>query len=208
MRAAPNPLKLEGLKHVPAYLSHEQQKSLLDVLRRIVQQAPLFTPVMPRFGQPMSVRMTSCGEWGWYSDKSGYRYIPAHPVTNHPWPTIPDMLLKAWSELTQDPTPPDSALINYYDSKARMGLHQDRDEDDLSAPVLSLSLGDTATFRVGGLSRGEPTTSIKLHSGDAFILAGEGRLAFHGIDRILPDTSPLLAQGGRINITMRRVRKS
>jgi alkylated DNA repair protein (DNA oxidative demethylase) len=98
-------------------------------------------------------------------------------------------------------------LVNFYTADAKMGLHQDRDETDLQAPVVSISLGDTCLFRVGGLNRTDPTGSFKLTSGDVVVLGGESRLAFHGVDRIYPGTSTLLKSGGRINLTLRRVTK-
>ena len=153
----------------------------------------------------MSVRMTNCGPLGWVTDERGYRYEPAHPETGEPWPPIPGLLLKAWSELAGYPHPPEACLVNVYGPEARMGLHQDRDEADFFAPVLSLSLGDTCLFRIGGLTRGGPTRSLRLASGDALVLGGEARLAFHGVDRIMPGTSTLLREGGRINLTLRRV---
>ena len=145
------------------------------------------------------------GALGWVSDETGYRYQPAHPETGEPWPAMPDALPAAWQALAGYPHPPEACLINLYDATAKMGLHQDRDEDDLDAPVLSLSLGDTAVFRVGGTSRGGRTMSLKLQSGDALSFGGPARLAFHGIDRIIAGTSTLLPQGGRINLTLRRV---
>jgi alkylated DNA repair protein (DNA oxidative demethylase) len=154
----------------------------------------------------MSVRMTNCGPLGWVTDKArGYRYEACHPVTGKPWPAMPAMLLSLWNELADYPSPPEACLINYYANSASMGLHQDRDEADLSAPVLSVSLGDTAVFRVGGRTRRAPTTRLELASGDVVLLAGEDRLAFHGVDRIIPGSSDLLEEGGRFNLTLRRV---
>ena len=115
------------------------------------------------------------------------------------------LLLDAWRELARYPHPPEACLVNFYGADARMGLHQDRDEQDFAAPVVSLSLGDTCLFRIGGGKRSDPTRSLKLASGDALVLGGEARLAFHGVDRIMPGTSTLLPEGGRINLTMRRV---
>jgi alkylated DNA repair protein (DNA oxidative demethylase) len=162
---------------------------------------------MPRSGKPFSVRMTNCGPLGWVSDAGGYRYQPTHPDTGRPWPSMPDLALRAWRDLAGYGPPPEACLINVYAPTARMGLHQDRDEQDFSAPVLSLSLGDTCLFRIGGTSRGDPTRSFRLASGDAVVLGGPARLAFHGVDRIMPGTSTLLPEGGRINLTLRRVRK-
>jgi len=195
----------KGLKIVPGYLSSSAQVSLLGAIDSVVERAPPFTPVMPRTGKPFSVRMSNCGPLGWVSDREGYRYQPNHPVTGAPWPAIPDLLSQAWSELSGYRHPPQACLINFYDASARMGLHQDRDEEDFDAPVVSLSLGDTAVFRIGGVKRGDPTRSLRLASGDALMLGGEARLAFHGVDRIVAGTSTLLKDGGRINLTLRRV---
>ena len=171
----------------------------------VLERAPLYTPRMPRSGKPLSVRMSNCGELGWVSDETGYRYERTHPETGNAWPPMPRILLDAWQDLAGYPHPPEACLINFYGPTARMGLHQDRDEQDFSALVLSLSLGDTCVFRIGGLRRADPTRSIERKSGDALLLAGESLLAFHGVDRILPGTSTLLPGGGRINLTLRRV---
>jgi alkylated DNA repair protein (DNA oxidative demethylase) len=197
-----------GVTLTPGYLDRAAQDELLAAIRALIAAAPLFTPRMPRTGKAMSVRMTSSGPLGWVTDEArGYRYQATHPETGQPWPPIPEILLRAWRELGGYPHPPEACLINYYAPDARMGLHQDKDEQDFEAPVVSLSLGDTGLFRVGGLKRSGPTTSVRLASGDAVVLGGEGRLAYHGVDRILPDTSTLLPEGGRINVTLRRVTK-
>jgi alkylated DNA repair protein (DNA oxidative demethylase) len=194
-----------GLRLVPGYLSRDQQEALVATLRETVREAPLFTPVMPGTGKPFSVRMTNCGPLGWVSDAGGYRYQATHPQTARPWPPIPDILLRAWAELADYPHPPQACLVNYYGPLARMGLHQDRDEEEFAAPVVSFSLGATCRFRVGGTVRTAPTRSFPLASGDVVVLGGESRLAFHGVDRIVTGTSTLLPDGGRINLTLRRV---
>jgi DNA oxidative demethylase len=199
-------LSVRGLELHPGYLDRAAQEALLAAVREAIREAPLYTPTMPRTGQPFSVRMANCGPLGWVSDAGGYRYQPTHPATGRPWPPIPELALRAWRELAGDAAAPEACLINVYVPTARMGLHQDRDEKDFSAPVLSLSLGDTCLFRVGGTRRGDPTRSFRLASGDAVVLGGEARLAFHGVDRIMPGTSTLLPEGGRINLTLRRVR--
>jgi DNA oxidative demethylase len=160
---------------------------------------------MPKSGQPFSVRMTNCGPLGWVSDVAGYRYQPHHPGTGAPWPAMPPAVLAAWHDLAGYPHPPEACLINVYAPEARMGLHQDRDEQDFAAPVVSLSLGESCLFRVGGTHRSDPTRSFRLASGDALVLGGPTRLAFHGVDRIIRGTSTLLPDGGRINLTLRRV---
>jgi DNA oxidative demethylase len=196
-----------GVTLTPGYLDRAGQEQLLAALRANLDAAPLYTPRMPKSGKPMSVRMSNCGPLGWVTDEAGYRYQPIHPETGAPWPSIPDILLAAWGELSGYPHPPEACLVNFYDASARMGAHQDRDEEDFAAPVVSLSLGDTCLFRIGGTRRSDPTRSFPLSSGDALVLGGEARLAFHGVDRIMPGTSTLLAEGGRINLTLRRVTK-
>ncbi len=196
-----------GVIHWPGRLSVAEQEALRDALREVAREAPLFTPRMPRTGKPFSVRMTNCGPLGWVSDEAGYRYQPTHPETGLPWPAMPPLLKELWREHASYQHPPEACLVNFYDDAARMGLHQDRDEQDLSAPVLSVSLGDTALFRIGGTARGGPTRSTRLASGDVLVFGGPARLAYHGIDRVMPGTSTLLPQGGRINLTLRRVTK-
>jgi DNA oxidative demethylase len=197
-----------GVNYFPGFLDRAAQEALCGEVRAILTDAPLFRPRMPRTGKPFSVRMSNCGPLGWISDEGGYRYQATHPETGRPWPAIPARLLRAWALFAPAAPRPQACLINLYGPTARMGLHQDRDEDELSAPVVSLSLGDTALFRVGGPTRGAPTRSFRLASGDALTLSGPGRLAFHGVDRIVPGSSTLLSQGGRINLTLRRVTRA
>jgi alkylated DNA repair protein (DNA oxidative demethylase) len=197
-----------GLRVVPGYFDRAAQETVLIAVREVIVRAPLYTPRMPRSGKPMSVRMTNCGTLGWMTDEGGYRYQPTHPATAEPWPPIPDSLLRMWTELSDYPLPPEACLVNVYGPDARMGLHQDRDEADFAAPVVSLSLGDACLFRIGGTQRNGPTRSFRLASGDALVLGGAARLAFHGVDRIIPGTSTLLAEGGRINLTLRRVTRA
>lgn len=196
-----------GLRYLPGYFDRAAQESLLAELRRAVEAAPFFTPVMPRSGRPFSVRMTSLGPLGWVSDRKGYRYQAAHPETGRPWPPIPPAVLGLWREVSDYPHDPEACLVNLYREGAKMGLHRDEDEEDFSAPVVSVSLGDTAVFRVGGTERGGPTQSFRLSSGDVLVMGGASRLRYHGIDRVHPGTSTLLAGGGRINLTLRRVTK-
>jgi DNA oxidative demethylase len=197
-----------GVDYFPGFLDPAAQEALSEDVQAILAEAPLFRPRMPRTGKPFSVRMSNCGPLGWVSDEGGYRYQPTHPETGRPWPAIPARILAAWATIAPGASPPEACLINFYDTNARMGLHQDRDEEELAAPVVSLSLGDTALFRIGGLERGAATRSFRLASGDAMSLAGEGRLAFHGVDRIVPRSSTLVPQGGRINLTLRRVTRA
>ena len=197
-----------GIVHLKSRLVNSDQKALVKNIRGIVKIAPLYVPQMPKSGKPMSVRMTNCGKLGWVTDKErGYRYQEVHPITGHPWPPIPASLMEIWTEVTGCEFPPEACLINYYDPASKMGLHQDRDEQEFSAPVVSISLGDTCLFRVGGLKRNDPTRSFRIESGDVVVLKDEARLCFHGVDCIYPGTSDLLKNPGRINLTLRRVNR-
>lgn len=189
----------------PGCLDRNQQEELLRRVEAVIHEAPLFTPHMPRTAQPLSVRITNCGPLGWVSDVKGYRYQDFHPETRRPWPELPAVLLNLWTRLSGYPHPPQACLVNWYEPDAHLGLHQDRNEEDFTAPVLSVSLGDTAVFRLGGTDRRASSRSIRLSSGDVLMLSGPARLAFHGIDRIVPGTSTLLPQAGRFNLTLRRV---
>jgi alkylated DNA repair protein (DNA oxidative demethylase) len=194
-----------GLIYLPAYLDEAAQTALADEIAQIVAEAPLFQSRMPRSGHPLSVKMTNCGSLGWLSDRDGgYRYEAAHPGTGRPWPPIPPRLMEIWRETADYPHPPQACLVNFYDAKARMGLHQDRDEEDFSAPVLSVSLGGSCVFRYGP-RRNDAANRLELRSGDVLVLGGAARLFFHGVDRILAGGSSLLPGGGRINLTLRRV---
>ncbi|MBG1233799.1 alpha-ketoglutarate-dependent dioxygenase AlkB family protein [Aestuariivirga litoralis] len=198
---------IQGISHHPSVLERPAQESLVESLRAAVLQSPLYTPVMPRTGRPFSVRMTNMGTLGWVADRDGYRYQAMHPQTGQPWAPIPHVLLELWQKYAGYPHPPEACLVNFYQQGAKMGLHQDRDEEDFNAPVLSVSLGDTAVFRLGGTQRVGKTQTLKLSSGDVLVMGGPSRLCFHGIDRVLTGTSTLLKEGGRINLTLRRVTK-
>jgi alkylated DNA repair protein (DNA oxidative demethylase) len=195
---------MEGFRLWPGALSVTAQSALLAEVLAAVEQSPFFRPVTPG-GRPFSVEMTNLGPLGWVSDRAGYRYQPTHPETGAPWPPMPETLLTLWSDLTGWPEPPDACLVNLYRGEAKMGLHQDRDEQDHSAPVLSVSLGDTAVFRIGA-AEGGPTRTVRLASGDVCALTGPARLARHGIDRVIAGSSTLVPGGGRINLTLRRAR--
>ncbi|HVP85741.1 MAG TPA: alpha-ketoglutarate-dependent dioxygenase AlkB [Rhizomicrobium sp.] len=186
-------------------LDRVAQKALLDDVFARAKDAPFYRPTMPKSGAPFSVEETNFGPLGWVSDARGYRYAPAHPVTGKPWPDVPRALLALWEEISDYREPPECCLVNLYRDGAKMGLHQDRDEQARDAPVLSVSLGDDALFRIGGETRKGPTTSVKLSSGDVLIFGGVARMAFHGIDRVIAGSSTLVPGGGRINLTLRRV---
>lgn len=195
-----------GCALFPGHLGEAEQLALLAEIRAVIAEAPLYTPTMPRTDKPFSVAMTNCGPLGWLSDKhGGYRYVPVHPGTGKPWPPIPPMLLMLWQTLTGDTRLPQACLVNYYSGKAKLGLHRDEDEGDFSAPILSVSLGDSAVFRIGGLKRRDPTMAMTLASGDVLVMGGPSRLRYHGIDRVLAGTSDLLPEGGRFNLTLRYV---
>lgn len=196
-----------GLRYLPGFLDSAAQHGLVKELRRAITEAPFFIPIMPRTGRPFTVRMTNLGALGWVSDRAGYRYKPTHPETGRPWPPIPDAVLALWRKVADYPHPPEACLVNHYREGAKMGLHRDEDEEDFAAPVVSISLGDTAIFRIGGKERGGKTETLKLDSGDVLVMGGASRLFYHGIDRILTGTSSLLPEGGRINLTLRRVSK-
>jgi alkylated DNA repair protein (DNA oxidative demethylase) len=196
---------LPGFDLWPGALDARAQDDLTRLVLAALEAAPP-ERYETAYGKAMSVAMTSFGPLGWVSDKTGYRYADRHPGTGRPWPAMPQALLDLWTELGDAEVPPDAALVNLYRDEARMGLHQDRDEADPRFPVLSISLGDTAVFRIGGTSRKDPTKSLKLSSGDVCRLSGPARLAFHGVDRILPGSSSLVPGGGRINLTLRRAR--
>jgi len=197
---------LDGFKLWPGLLDRAAQEALRDEVFARMRQAPLYIPRMPKSGVPMRVRMTNFGSLGWVTDKEqGYRYQAGHPENGKPWPDIPESVLQLWRKYSGYPADPEACLVNYYEGEARMGLHVDSDEDDWDAPVLSISLGDTALFRIGGVVRSDPTRSVRLASGDVCMLAGPSRRAFDGVDRILLGTSRLLPKGGRINLTVRRV---
>ena len=203
---------MDGFEHHRAYLNETEQRALLQDIVKVLEASPLYRPTMPKSGHPFSVMETNCGPLGWVSDKQGYRYQPTHPQTGEPWPDIPNSLLSIWHKVSNFTAPPEAGLINYYQNAAKMGLHQDKDEQDLTAPVVSISLGNSAKFRLGGLKRRDKTTTLELKSGDVVVLGGKARLCYHGIDRIIPNTSCLWEhnadlQPGRLNITLRRITK-
>lgn len=200
-----------GAFHYPSFLDAAAQRALAEEIAEVIAAAPLYVSTMPKTGAPMSVRMTNCGAFGWVSDKEGgYRYEPRHPKTGQPWPVIPRRLLDIWNVLARYPKPPEACLVNIYDETARMGLHQDKDEADFEAPILSLSLGADCRFKLGGTRRGDSAMTLALSSGDALVLSGPARMRYHGVDRILPTINAPLPEalatlGVRVNLTLRRV---
>lgn len=192
-----------GFRLYKSWLDRTAQEALRAEVAAVVAAAPPFSPMTP-WGKPMRVRMTSAGRYGWFADRRGYRYVDRHPE-GAPWPPIPEDALAIWRALVGPERMPDCCLVNLYDAGVRMGLHRDADEADFSWPVLSVSLGDFAVFRMGGPARTDPTQSVVLESGDVVLMGDEARLAYHGIDRIRAGSSTLLPDGGRINLTLRVV---
>jgi len=199
----PPGLNVRGVRIWPGFLSPAAQAAMLADLRHVAAAAPFFAPVTPS-GRPMTVRMTAAGQFGWITDRRGYRYEPHHP-NGKSWPPIPPSVLAVWGAVSDCPRPPECCLINLYRDSARMGLHQDKDEADFTCPVVSVSLGDDALFRIGNVEKGGTTKSLWLRSGDVLVLGGDARLIHHGVDRIRPGSSTLLHSGGRINLTLRVV---
>ncbi|MGR3491772.1 MAG: alpha-ketoglutarate-dependent dioxygenase AlkB family protein [Shimia sp.] len=196
-------LTVRGFEVWKGLLSHDVQEAMVEALRAVLRGAPLVQPVTPR-GHKMSVRMSAAGRLGWITDRRGYRYEPLHP-NGQPWPPIPASILAVWEQVTGLARTPDCCLINWYGEDAKMGMHQDKDEGDFDWPVVSISLGDSALFRMGNVERGGKTESVWLESGDVVVMGGAARLAFHGVDRVRHGSSALLPKGGRINLTLRVV---
>jgi DNA oxidative demethylase len=196
-------LRIGGFDIHAGLIPAAEQPDWVADIRAVVAAAPLVAPVTPG-GRPMSVRMTAAGRLGWVTDRAGYRYAPTHPQ-GMSWPPIPARVLALWQRVTGLDREPDCCLVNFYGEAARMGLHQDKDEGDFSFPVLSISLGDEALFRMGGVDRPAPTRSVWLNSGDVVVMGGAARLAWHGVDRVRHGSSALLPNGGRINLTLRVV---
>jgi len=196
----------DGFAHYPLYFSPAEQETLIAAVRTATETAPFFQPRMPRTGTPLSVVMSNFGPLGWVTDKEGgYRYEAQHPKTDAPWPPLPDLLTKLWHDVTDWPDLPEACLINWYKDGAKMGMHVDRDELAVNAPVVSVSLGDPAMFRIGGPQRGGKTQGVKLLSGDVVVLARDARRCYHGVSKVDYWQSALVPKGGRINLTMRRV---
>lgn len=196
-------LEIRGVQVWQGLLDRAAQAAMIADIRGIVAAAPLFSPMTP-YGKPMSVEMTSAGDFGWVADRSGYRYSETHP-NGQRWPDIPASIRSVWSRVSESSRAPECCLVNLYRGAAKMGMHQDRDEADFDQPVVSISLGDEGLFRIGNLTRGGKTESIWLASGDVVVMGGAARRVYHGIDRTRPGSSTLLAGGGRINLTLRVV---
>ena len=201
--------EIMGFRILRRWLDRPAQETMVAGLRRVIAAAPLVRPVTP-WGKPMSVQMTAAGRLGWVIDRGRYAYVDRHPGTGRPWPPIPASVLAVWRAVSSWPEDPDCCLINWYGEGARMGMHRDADEGEagFAAPVVSVSLGDPARFRMGSTSRKGPTESTVLESGDVVVMGGAARLAYHGIDRVMFGKGDLLPGGGRINLTLRVVKSA
>ncbi|QIE57162.1 alpha-ketoglutarate-dependent dioxygenase AlkB [Pikeienuella piscinae] len=193
----------DGVTLHDGFLDAVAQIALVGALRTVAAVAPPRRMEAPN-GRRMSVAMTSAGRVGWVTDRKGYRYEPRQ-MNGAPWPPIPAEALAIWRAVSGWDSDPDCLLLNHYAEGAKMGLHRDADEGEFAAPVVSVSLGDPARFRIGGLARRDSTKSFELRSGDVLVMGGASRLIWHGVDRIRYGVSPLLARGGRLNLTMRVV---
>lgn len=179
---------------------------LLDDIEHIASQAS-FRHMQVGGGKRMSVAMTNCGRWGWTSSTTGYRYSDTDPLTQLPWPAMPEsfLALAASAALATGlgPFEPDACLVNRYAAGASLGTHQDRDEQDLSQPIVSVSIGASATFQLGGLKRTEPLRPVPLHDGDVLVWGGPSRLRFHGVKALKPLTG---GPDTRYNLTFRKAK--
>ncbi|WP_026869440.1 DNA oxidative demethylase AlkB [Inquilinus limosus] len=186
--------------------ARDRAEALVAAVRAVETQAPFRHLVTPG-GYRMSVAMTNCGRVGWVSDRSGYRYDPIDPIAGRPWPEMPEIFAAladaASIKAGFGPFAPDACLINRYEPGARLSLHQDRDERDTGAPIVSVSLGLPATFLFGGLQRSDPPRRVRVEHGDVAVWGGPARLAFHGVAP-LPDGSHALLGRQRINLTFRK----
>jgi alkylated DNA repair protein (DNA oxidative demethylase) len=203
----------DGFFLLRRFLDRAAQAAALAACARVAAAAPFITPTMPD-GTPFRVAMTNAGEWGWLSDKNGYRYDRRHPETGALWPPAPAILCEtaaqavaaALGQAAAAAYRPQCFLINRYAAgSGRLGLHQDRDERDRTQPIVTLSLGADAVFLAGGARRAEPKQRVLLASGDVLVMGGPGRMAYHGIDRLLPTLGALMPDGSRLSVTLRRV---
>ena len=205
--AVPHREELEEGAVVLRGFAAAEAPALLKEVSLIADKAPFRHLVVPG-GHTMSVAMTNCGRVGWVSDRKGYRYDPVDPETGEPWPTFPQAFLnlarKAAAEGGFPDYAPDACLINRYTVGAKLGLHQDRDENDAWAPIVSVSLGVPAVFLWGGKRRSDPTRRIRVESGDVVVWGGPARFAYHGITPLKAADHPLTG-ATRINLTFRKV---
>jgi DNA oxidative demethylase len=180
--------------------------ALVEAVNKIAAVAPFRHMVTPG-GFRMSVAMTSCGEAGWITDRRGYRYSRQDPATGEPWPPMPALFRRLAAQAAEiggfSGFMPDACLINRYEPEAKLSLHRDEDERDLTAPVVSVSLGLSASFLWGGLTRKEPLRRIRLDNGDVVVWGGPARLQYHGVASLAEGEHPLTGRS-RINLTFRK----
>lgn len=190
--------------------ARDVEGQLLDALDRVVAEAP-FRHMLTPGGRRMSVAMTNCGEVGWVSDSAGYRYDAVDPQTGRRWPAMPEELsslaARAAARAGFDGFKPDACLVNRYEPGARLSLHQDKDEQDFDAPIVSVSLGLPAVFLFGGLQRADPTRRVPLVHGDVVVWGGPARLRYHGVLPLEDGHHPLTG-ACRVNLTFRKARLS
>ena len=186
------------------------QSDLILIISKLIDKFPFYNPTTPKFNKPFNMKITSAGLWGWNSDKNGYCYTRKHPYTNSNWPKIPRKLINIWNKYCGKYEVPNSCLFNLYEfPNSKLGLHQDKEENDFSFPVLSLSIGSTAIFKYGRTKN--KLNTIKLESGTIVIMEGASRLAYHGITKILKTEDNILNDEkfnsfpphSRISITLR-----
>jgi alkylated DNA repair protein (DNA oxidative demethylase) len=190
------------------------QTRMIDLARTLARQAPLITPVT-RWGVPYKLQVTSWGDWGWYADQDSQRYLRTHPKTGKRWPPIPpevrELMKTAAAEGGCRRFEPDTVLVNFYpetqEKSGSLGRHRDTTEKNLNAPIVTLSLGASASFGLGGLEYADPVEQIPLDGGDVLVMAGPARLMYHSVDHLLtnsPASSVQLKTGGRISFTARQ----
>jgi len=210
--AEPRPVLPEGIALFPERIGPDESRAILDAMLGVFAAAPPYRLKM-KTGAYVINHMTNCGTWGWHSDERGYRYVDAHPERATPWPPIPAVLRAAAVSAAADcgaAFAPDACLVNLYGAEGRLNLHQDHDEADFTWPIVSFSFGADAVFALGGVKRRDPVLPVTLRHGDVMVLHGPGRMRFHGVRKIVPDSAPLahpaIPAGGRLNLTVRRAK--
>lgn len=200
---------MRGFIHLKKFIDREEQLQVIDCVRLIAANAPFRTPRMVN-GSPMNIKVTSCGAVGWWSSElRGYRYEKVHPSKGTPWPLVPAMLedicKRALARVGLPEFRIDTCLINHYNADGSLGLHSDTTEYDQVTPIVSLSLGADAVFLLGGLERSDPQKKHLLQSGDVVIQSEDSRNFYHGIAELLPTIDNPMKDGGRLNLTFRKV---
>ena len=196
-----------GTTHLKNRINSALQCELFNATQLVAKSSEI-SHLTTKSGGAYSAKITSCGTVGWWSDAQGYRYTENDPRSGKPWPRMPKLFLKSLKPAlygtSAEGFEPDACLINHYTKSARMGLHQDKDEADFSHPIITISLGATADFLIGGEKRSDPPQLIIVESGDIVIMGGKSRMRFHSIRKIYPGSSPLANLDGRISLTFRK----